>query len=81
MFERKKLEYFESKKRSIVKAVSYRLFSSTYTVIISYAITGIWTAAFSIGVIEFVTKIFNYFIHERIWGRIKWGKIEQDYTI
>ncbi|MCK0156030.1 DUF2061 domain-containing protein [Cellulophaga sp. F20128] len=64
----------ESPKRSIVKSISWRIVGTIDTVIISWFVTGALTLAFSIGLIELVTKMALYFFHERIWNSIKWGK-------
>jgi uncharacterized membrane protein len=59
--------------RSFVKAVSWRLMGSIDTFIITYLVTGQakWGAA--IAGIEAVTKIVLYYVHERVWGHVRWG--------
>lgn len=64
----------ESPKRSIVKSISWRIVGTLDTIIISWIITGTLSLAFSIGLVELVTKMVLYFFHERIWNTIKWGK-------
>ncbi|MEN1783704.1 MAG: DUF2061 domain-containing protein [Bacteroidota bacterium] len=64
----------ESPKRSIAKSISWRAIGTVDTIIISWIITGTLTLAFSIGVVELVTKMVLYFFHERIWNTISWGK-------
>lgn len=64
----------ESPKRSIVKSISWRVIGTLDTIIISWIITGTLSLAFSIGVVELVTKMVLYFFHERIWNNISWGK-------
>ncbi|MFD1292234.1 DUF2061 domain-containing protein [Lutibacter holmesii] len=64
----------EKPKRSIVKAISWRVLGTVDTMIIAWFITGEFTMALSIGSIEVVTKMVLYFFHERIWNVIKWGK-------
>ena len=64
----------ESPKRSIVKSISWRAIGTLDTIIISWVVTGTLAMAFSIGVVELVTKMVLYFFHERIWNTIKWGK-------
>ncbi len=71
----------ETKKRSVVKAVSYRLTGTVSTVLISLAVTGSAGKALAIGGIEAVTKIVIYYYHERAWGKVQWGKREPDYQI
>lgn len=63
----------ESKKRSVVKALTYRFWQSLNTFLISLVITGKIDMAAAIVSIEVVVKIVIYFFHERIWSKIKWG--------
>lgn len=64
----------ESPKRSIAKSISWRIVGTIDTIIISWIVTGTLTLAFSIGMVELVTKMVLYFFHERVWNSIKWGK-------
>lgn len=60
--------------RSIVKAISWRLIGTLDTIIIAYFITNTLQQALTIGLIEWVSKMILYFIHERVWNQILWGK-------
>lgn len=60
--------------RSIAKAVSWRVIGTLDTLLISYLLTGKVAIAASIASIDFVTKMFLYFFHERAWNKINWGK-------
>lgn len=60
--------------RSVAKAVSWRVIGTLDTLLISYWLTGKVTIAASIASIDFVTKMFLYFFHERAWNKINWGK-------
>jgi uncharacterized membrane protein len=60
--------------RSIAKSVSWRIVGTVDTIVISYIITGAIALALSIGMIEMVTKMGLYTVHERVWNKIKWGK-------
>ena len=60
--------------RSIVKSLSWRTVGTIDTILISWIITGKLTLAVSIGSVELVTKVVLYFLHERAWNQIKWGK-------
>lgn len=62
--------------RSVVKSISWRIVGTIDTILISWFITGEITLALSIGSIELVTKMVLYFLHERSWNFIKWGKNE-----
>lgn len=60
--------------RSIAKAISWRVIGTLDTLLISYLITGEVAIAASIASIDFVSKMFLYFFHERIWNNIGWGR-------
>ena len=60
-----------SKKRSLFKALSWRVTATATTTIIALAITGSAGAAITIGSIEFFLKFIIYYYHERMWLRIK----------
>jgi uncharacterized membrane protein len=60
---------------SFTKGVSWRALGTMDTMVISYIITGNPLAALSIGSIEVFTKIILFYIHERLWTRVSWGKI------
>lgn len=68
----------ENKKRSIVKSISWRITGSLDTMIISYLVTGNLKIAASIGVIEVFTKMALYYLHERVWNKIKFGRKNYD---
>ena len=69
--------------RSVVKAISWRATGTVDTVLISFLITSQIKLAMSIGFVELFTKIFLYYLHERIWNRISFGreKLRKDYEI
>lgn len=60
--------------RSIVKAISWRVIGTLDTLVISYLLTGEVAIAASIASVDFITKMFLYFFHERLWNKINWGK-------
>ena len=64
----------EKLKRSIAKTISWRIVGTITTIAISWLITGTLALAFSIGFIELISKMALYFLHERAWNKLKWGK-------
>ena len=77
LFNNKSAEPFkkgETKRRSVVKAISWRILGTIDTITISYILTGQIKTALSIGGLEVFTKMILYFFHERIWNLISWGK-------
>ncbi len=72
----------ESHRRSIVKALSWRIIATLITGITALIITGEIKIAVEIGLIDIVAKLSVYYVHERIWSRLKYGEIQpQDYQI
>jgi uncharacterized membrane protein len=66
--------HVESHYRSIVKAVSYRILGSTTTALIFFVLTGRASLSIGAGALDMVLKIGVYFIHERIWNHINFGR-------
>ncbi len=64
---------FECRHRSILKAISYRVTGTCLTFIVAYLLTGKFIIAASIGGIEALSKILVYYLHERLWNKIKYG--------
>jgi uncharacterized membrane protein len=63
--------------RSFIKAFTWRLTGTVDTMVITYLVTRTWKWAFFISGIEFFTKIFLYYVHERIWLNISLGKVPE----
>ena len=63
--------------RSFVKAVSWRLTGSVDTMIISFLITGRIKWALTISGVELFTKIGLFYVHERVWNKMSFGRIEE----
>lgn len=64
----------EAHLRSVAKAVSWRVVGSLDTFVLSYLVTGNLVWAGSIASVETITKIFLFYVHERAWRRIRWGR-------
>ncbi len=64
----------DSKRRSFVKAISWRIVALIVLGTISFTITGNWEETSQITIIYTVLQVFIYFAHERLWDRIAWGK-------
>ena len=64
----------ESNSRSIAKAISYRVLGSASTALIFYVLSHNAKLAVGAGLLDSVVKIGVYFIHERIWNHIDFGR-------
>jgi len=64
----------ETTTRSLVKTISWRITGSGATFLVSYLVSGNFTIASTIAVSQVILNTVLYFIHERVWNRIKWQK-------
>jgi len=74
-----------ARSRSLVKAVTWRFVGSLDTFILSFIIP-VWfglpmkeatKVALSIALIETLTKIILFYLHERAWARVPWGRADK----
>jgi uncharacterized membrane protein len=66
-----------SKKRSLAKTITYRLISSAIGFLVVWALSDDIKTGAMFSVAELIYKPLQYYIHERIWQRVKWGKNEE----
>lgn len=74
----------EKSYRSIAKSVSWRTIGTIDTMVIALVITGKPGLALSIGGVEVFTKMGLYYLHERTWNKINFGRLKNtgsDYQI
>ncbi|TRO83233.1 DUF2061 domain-containing protein [Desulfuromonas acetexigens] len=64
----------ESTRRSIAKAVSYRIIGTLTTAGVVFVAIGRLDLAATVGVLDTFFKIFVYVGHERMWNRIPYGR-------
>jgi uncharacterized membrane protein len=67
----------ESHWRSAFKGMSYRLFATLVTATVSLLMTGSFKTAVIIGSAEASAKVLLYWVHERIWTRVSWGRLHK----
>jgi uncharacterized membrane protein len=73
----KKMTSGESRRRSIVKMITYRAILTALLAVISWVFTG------NIGQTTVITIVFSvsatviYYLHERVWNGITWGRQQQ----
>ena len=64
---------FASKRRSLLKTLSWRTIASLDTFPITWLVTGSPTAGLTVSGLEIITKMCLYYFHERAWIRNKYG--------
>lgn len=62
-----------SHKRHILKSITWRLVGTIDTIILGWLMTGNLTIGLSIGGLELFTKMFLYYLHERVWYKSNFG--------
>lgn len=66
--------YKDTNIRSIVKGISWRVIAAVITMTIVFIFFGRLDLAIATGLIETVFKLSLYWMHERMWIKIRWGR-------
>jgi len=64
----------EAHLRSILKAISYRVLAAIATMTIVFVFTRRIVLSVGVGLVESIVKIICYYLHERAWSFIGFGK-------
>lgn len=64
----------EGQIRSVLKSISFRIIATITTITLVYFLTEKWSVAMGIGILEFTSKLALYYLHERVWNRINFGR-------
>ena len=65
----------ESRVRTLLKTLSWRIVATTTTIIIAYLVFGDVSSALAVGGIEFFAKMIIYYFHERAWQLVPRGRV------
>jgi uncharacterized membrane protein len=65
----------EKKSRSILKAITWRMIGTIVLASVSYLITGSLKHMTFITIFFECIQLINYYWHERVWMKVKWGRI------
>ncbi|MAT88058.1 MAG: hypothetical protein CL532_05860 [Aestuariivita sp.] len=68
------MDILETKLRSIVKTLSWRVTGTFCTFCISLRIIGDISASSTIAIIQLLFNTVVFYFHERVWNLISWGK-------
>lgn len=64
----------ETHGRSIIKAISWRTGGTVVTCMVAWILTGSFDLATRIGILDTAIKIGAFYVHERLWNRLDFGK-------
>lgn len=70
----------ESRARSFLKAVTYRITGTVTTALLVWFLTGELAVAMAVGAIEPVVKIVIYYLHERVWQLVPRGAVRRYFS-
>ena len=68
----------ETHTRSIAKAVSWRVFGTVATTLLVFLFTRRIALSIAVAGVEFFSKIGLFWLHERVWDRLRFGKKQLD---
>lgn len=60
-------------KRHILKTITWRVVGTLDTVVLGWIVTGNPVIGLEIGLLELITKMALYFLHERAWYNVNFG--------
>lgn len=69
----------ETKKRSFVKSIVWRLIAIINGTLVAFIFTHNVFQSFSIGIVGNLSGFVLYYIHERFWNKTKYGIIENEH--
>jgi len=61
----------ESRKKSLIKTISWRLIATFITIGLFYIFTGDIIFSGEVGIIVNIVKTVAYYLHERLWAKTK----------
>jgi len=61
----------EQVRRSLIKTATWRIAATVDTMLLAWFFTGSPVAAITIGSLEILTKLILYYLHERVWNRLR----------
>ena len=64
----------DNRRRSLVKSITYRIIAFIVLMIITWYVTANLAQTTFISVTFQTIQLILYYIHERVWEKIVWGK-------
>jgi uncharacterized membrane protein len=68
-----KFSIYNSRKRHIVKTITWRFIGTLDTMLLAWIVTGDPLTGLKIGLAEVITKMVLYYFHERVWYKMDFG--------
>jgi len=71
----------DTRKRSWVKSIVWRVIGIVLLGAIAYLVTGEWEQMAIITVLFHGIRLVMYYFHERAWEHVSWGKVEHPLSV
>jgi adenylylsulfate kinase len=65
----------DTHRRSFLKTISWRVVATIVTCIVAYIVTSRVDFAITVGLGDSLVKFFTYYLHERMWSKIRFGQV------
>jgi len=67
----------ETRIRSLAKAMSWRIVATITTMLLVFMFTGNLVVSGGVGLTEVISKIIIYYVHERVWNALSYGRVQK----
>jgi uncharacterized membrane protein len=64
----------DSRRRSLIKSITWRIICVVVSIITAYLLTGKIDVSVAIGTTYNAITMILYYFHERFWNKLEWGK-------
>lgn len=71
------MAFYEKHERTLTKTITYRIAIIVSTLVITWIVTHDVGTVISITSISTISSTIIYYLHERIWNGIHWGKVKK----
>ena len=62
--------------RSLLKTITFRVLATVMTMAFVFIFTGSAEITIGIGILEVVAKTVLYYVHERVWDKVGFGRLD-----
>ncbi len=70
----------DSLKRTLTKTIVWRVIATLITLAVTFAFTGEIKQATTITLVVAALLMAGYYINERVWDQIRWGRKRESYA-
>lgn len=57
-----------------MKSITWRIMATASTIFLVFILTGNLVISTSVGILELIVKALLYYVHERIWNMLDYGR-------